>query len=181
MHTDRTNRLMLALSGLVVLAAGAAGMAASTGVFGAAFSRRTLFDNQASSYIGHHGGWLWPAVAGACLLLALACLWWILALLTSTDRAGDIIIPGGTDQGITIVQPAAITDALTREISTYHGVDTAKGRVIGDGRNPEIVLTVTPVPSADLHALHRRIESEALAHARQALGKPSLPIQLHLI
>ena len=178
MHADRTNRLMLALSGLVVLAAGAAGIATSTGVFGASFSRRTLFDNQASSYIGHHGGWLWPAVAGACLLLALACLRWILALLASTDRAGDITIPGGTDQGTTIVQPAAITDALTREISTYHGVDTAKGRVIGDGHNPEIVLTVTPAPSTDLHALHRRIESEALAHARQALGKPSLPIQL---
>ena len=56
MHADRTNRLMLALSGLVVLAAGVAGMAASTGVFGASFSRRTLFDNQASSYVGHHGG-----------------------------------------------------------------------------------------------------------------------------
>ena len=74
MHADRTNRLMLALSGLVVLAAGAAGMAASTGAFGASFSRRTLFANQASSYIGHHGVWLWPAVAGACLLLALVAV-----------------------------------------------------------------------------------------------------------
>jgi len=181
MHADRTNRIALALFGLLVLVAGAAGMAASTGVFGAAFSRRTLFDNQAGSYIGDHGGWLWPAVAGACLLLALACLRWILALLASTDRAGDITIPGGTHQGTTIVQPAALTGALTREISAYHGVDAAKGRVIGDGRNPEIVLTVTPAPSADLHTLHHRIQAEALFHARQALGKPSLPIQLDLI
>ena len=181
MHADRTNRIALAWFGLLVLVAGAAGMAASTGVFGAAFSRRTLFDNQASSYIGDHGGWLWPAVTGACLLLALTCLRWILALLASTDRAGDITIPGDTRQGTTIVQPAALTDALTREISAYHGVDAAKGRIIGDGRNPQIVLTVTPAPSADLHALHRRIETEALAHARQALGKPSLPIQLDLI
>jgi hypothetical protein len=181
MHADRTNRLMLALFGLLVLAAGAVGMAASTGVFGAPFSRRTLFDNRASSYIGHHGGWLWPAVAGACLLLALACLRWILAQLASTDRAGDIIIPGDTDQDTTILQPAAIADALTREISTYHGVDTAKCRVIGDGRNPEIVFTVIPSPSADLPALHRRIEAEAFAHARRALGKPSLPIQLDFV
>lgn len=181
MHADRTNRLMLALFGLLALAAGAGGMAASTGVFGAAFSRQALFDNRVSSYIGHHGGWLWPAVAGACLLLALACLRWILALLASTDRAGDITIPGDADQGTTIVQPAAITDALTREISAYHGVDTANGRVIGDGRNPQIVLIVTHTPSADLHALHRRIEAEAIAHARRALGKTSLPIQLDLI
>ena len=41
--------------------------------------RRSLFptdpfENPASRYIGHHGSWLWPAVAGACLLIALACL-----------------------------------------------------------------------------------------------------------
>jgi hypothetical protein len=181
MHADRTNRLLLAMAGLLVLAAGGAGMAASSGVFGAGFARRTLLDNRVSGYFSHHGGWLWPAIAGACLLLALACLRWIVALLASTDRAGDITIPGDTGQGTTIVQPAAITDALTREISTYHGVETTRGRVVGDGRNPEIVLTITPVASANLHALHCRIEAEALAHARQALGKPSLPIQLDLV
>jgi hypothetical protein len=181
MHADRTNRTALTLFGLLVLIAGAAGMAASTGVFGTAFSHRTLFDNRAGTYIGHHGGWLWPAVAAACLLLALAALRWILALLVSTDRTGDITIPIGTDQGTTILHPAALTDALTREISGYHGIEAARGRVIGDGRDPEIVLTVTPAPSADLHALHRRIETEALAHAREALSKPSLPIQLDLV
>lgn len=45
MHADRSNRLLLALAGLLVLAAGGAGMAASTGVFGADFARRTLLDN----------------------------------------------------------------------------------------------------------------------------------------
>ena len=181
MHADRTNRFALTLLGLLVLLAGAAGMTASTGVFGAAFSKRTLFANRVSTYIGHHGTWVWAAAAGVCLLIALACLRWILALLASTDRVGDITISDGTDQGATILQPAALTDALAREINAYHGVDAAKGRVIGDGRDPQIVLTVTPVPSADLHALHHRIETEALAHARQALGKPSLPIQLDLI
>jgi hypothetical protein len=181
MHADRTNRVVLALFGLLVLAAGAAGLAASTGVFGASFSRRTLFDNRVSDYFGHHGGWLWPAIAGACLLIALVCLRWILALLASTDRVGDITIPGGTDQGTTVLHPAALTDALTREISAYHGVDSAKGRVIGDGRDPHIVLSVTPAPSADLHALHHRIETEALTHARRALGQPALPIRLDLL
>ena len=181
MHADRTNRVALTLFGLLVLAAGGAGMAASTGVFGAAFSRRTLLANQAGSYIGQHGGWLWPAVAGACLLLALVCLRWILALLASTDRARNLTIPGDTAQGTTILHPAAVTDALTREISAYHGVDAAKGRIIGNSRDPQIVLTVSPSPAADLPALHHRIETEALAHARQALDRPALPIQLDLV
>jgi hypothetical protein len=181
MHADRTNRVALTLFGLLVLAAGGAGMAASTGVFGSSFSRRTLLVNQAGRYIGQHGGWLWPAVAGACLLLALACLRWLLALIASTGRPGDIPLPGQTDQGTTLIQPAALTDALTTEISGYHGVDTARGRVIGDRRDPEIVLTVTTAPSADLAALHHRIETEALTHARHALTNPTLPIQLDLI
>ena len=105
---------------------------------------------------------------------------WILALLVSTDRAGDIAIPGGGDQGTTTLRPAALTSALAREISSYHGVETAKGRVIGDESDPELVITVTAAKSADLHALVRRIETEAIAHARQALGLPSLPVRLDL-
>ena len=181
MHADRTNRIALALLGLLLLIAGAAGITASAGVDGSAFSRRILFANPASTYIGHHGGWLWPAVAAACLLLALACLRWLLALLVSTDRARDLTVPGPADHGTTTLQPAALTGALCREIGTYHGVETARARVIGDGRDPQIVLTVITAPSADLHALHRRIETEALAHARQALSNPALPIQLDLI
>ena len=150
-------------------------------MFGPAFSQRTLLANTAGGYVGQHGGWLWPAIAAGCLLLALACLRWIWALLASTDRAGDLTIPGHTDHGTTILQPAALTDALTREISAYHGVDSARGRVIGEPNDPQIVLTVSPAPAADLPALHRRIETEAFAHARQALGKPSLPIQLDLV
>jgi hypothetical protein len=39
---------------------------------GAALFRRALLANPADSCIGHHDGWLWPAVAGGCLLLAPA-------------------------------------------------------------------------------------------------------------
>jgi len=180
MHADRSNRVMLTLLGLLVLTAGAAAMAASTGVFGASFSRQALLANHVGAYFGDHGGWLWPAIAGGCLLIALACLRWILALLASTDRAGDIIIGGSTDEGTTILRPAALIDALTSEVSAYHGVASAKGRIIGDGRDPEVVLTVITAPTTDLRALHHRIEAEALAHARQAIGNPSLPIQLDL-
>jgi hypothetical protein len=180
MHADRTNRFALTLLGLLVLLAGAAGMTASTGGFGTAFSTRVLFANRVSSYIGQHGTWLWAAAAFACLLITLAALRWILTLLVSTDRAGDITIPASKEQGTTILQPIALTGALTREIETYHGVDTAKGRIIGDASDPEIVLTVTATQTADLPALHRRLETEAFTHARQALGKTDLPIQLDL-
>lgn len=180
MHADRINRVTLTLFGLLVLAAGAAAMAASTGLFGASFSRQTLLANRVSAYFGNHGGWLWPAVAGGCVLIGVACLRWLLALVASSDRAGDIVIGGGIDEGTTILRPAALVDALTSEVSAYHGVDSARGRVIGDGRDPEVVLTVITAPAADLRVLHHRIEAEAFAHARHAAGNPSMPIQLDL-
>src|SRR5487761_999678 len=180
MHADRTNRFALTLFGLLVLLAGAAGLTASLDGFGTPFSARALFANRVSTYIGQHGTWVWAAAAFACLLVTLAALRWILALLVSTDRAGDITVSGSKEQGTTILQPVALTGALTREIETYHGVDTARGRIIGAASDPEIVLTVTATQTADLPALHRRLETEALAHARQALGKTDLPIQLDL-
>ena len=99
----------------------------------------------------------------------------ILALLVSTDRAGDITIPGSTELGTTRLHPAALTGALTREIETYHGVQDVKGRIIGDASDPEIVVTVTARQTADLPALHRRVESEALAHAGRHSAKPTCP------
>lgn len=180
MHADRANRFMLILFGLLVLLAGAAALTASVGGFGAAFAKRTLFANRVSVYIGQHGTWVWAAAAFICLLIALAALRWIVALLISTDRAGDITVPGSKDHGVTTLLPVALTDALTREISTYRGVDSANGRIIGSASNPQVVLEVTAVQSADLPGLHRRLETEALGHARQALDQPGLPIQLDL-
>ena len=179
MHADRTNRFVLTLFGALVLLIGAAGLATSVGAFGKSFSHRTLFANRASTYIGHHG-WVWYAAAGVCFVIALLALRWILALLISTDRAGDIPIPVEMADGTTILRPAAVIGALTREVSTYHGVDNTHGRIIGDGAAPELVLEVTARQGADLHALYQRIETEAFAHARQALDKEDLPIRLDL-
>ena len=179
MHADRANRTALIMFGLLVLAAGAAGMTASVGGFGQAFSHRFLFDNAGSAYIGHHQ-WVWYAAAGLGLITVLAALLWIAILLVSTDRAGDIPIPAASHEGTTILLPTALTGALTREIDAYHGVEAVNGRIIGDAHDPEIALTVTASQTADLHALHQRIETEALAHAREALGEPDLPIRLDL-
>jgi hypothetical protein len=179
MHADRANRTILSLFGLLVLVIGAAGMAASVGAFGPGFAHRALFANRVSAYIGHHG-WVWYAAAAFCLIIVLAALRWIVALLVSTDRTGDISVPVAAREGTTILRPAALTGALTREIGTYHGVEAVHGRMIGDAGAPEIALAVTASQAADLRALYQRIEAEALTHARQAIGKANLAIQLDL-
>ncbi len=179
MHADRTNRTALILFGLLILVIGAGGLTTSVGVYGQGTAHDTLFANRVSEYIGQHA-WVWYIVAAICVLILAVVLRWIVALLISTDRAGDIPVPVATREGTTILRPAALTGALTREISTYRGVEGVHGRIIGDGGAPEIVLAVTATQATDLHALYERIENEALAHARQVLGQSDLPVQLDL-
>ena len=181
MHADRTNRFMLTLLGLLLVAAGGAAMAASTGVFGTPYSHLTLFSNKVSGYFSHHGGWLWPVIAVVCLLIGLACLRWLLALLASTDRAGDITIrDGNPDGGSTVLRPPPRAHAPPPAGPPPPGAHAPRARVTGAARDPEIILVVTTESAADLQALRQRIEDQALAHARRAAGKPDLPVQLNL-
>ncbi|MDQ6938112.1 MAG: alkaline shock response membrane anchor protein AmaP [Actinomycetota bacterium] len=180
MHADRTNRTALTAFAVLLVAAGVAALMASVGAFGRDFAKKPLFANQVSEYIGRHGSWIWAAAAVLALLVALLALRWIATLLLSTDRAGDIAVAGDRARGVSLVRPGAISTALTAELNTYHGVDSAKARVLGDSTAPRLVVAVVATRNADLTRLRRRIESVALVHARTALDDPALPIQLDL-
>lgn len=179
MHADRTNRAMLLLLAMALIALGALGALLSFGGFGTSREHQTLLANQVGRYFGSHGDWLWPVAAVVALLVVLLALRWLLALLFTTDRAGDLRFPTQS-AGRTTLTPAALTDAVTQEISTYRGVSSARARLIGDESDPELVVTAALSDTADFAAVRTRIESGALAHARAALNKPALRAQLDL-
>ncbi len=180
MHADRFNRFALLVFGLLVLLAGAAAMARSVGLFGTQQSHRTLFDNFISRYIGRQGEWLWPAAAAVGVAVAVLALRWILTLLVSTDRSGDLLLAGERRHGRTTMKSTALTAAVAHEIQTYRGVASAKSRTTGDGTAARLVVEVTALRGADIAELTQRIDSEALAHARQAMGRPEMPIRLDM-
>lgn len=180
MHADRTNRSVLIVFALLLIAAGAGAGAASVGVFGTPVKHRSLLHHAVGDFYGRHGDWLWPATAVAALLMVLLAARWLLALLFTTDRARDLRIPGGGGPGRSTLAPAALTEAVVEEVQSYRGVDSARARLIGDPANPNLVLTATLQDTADLPALRRRIQTGALAHARAALDRPDLPAQLDL-
>lgn len=180
MHADRTNRVVLLLLALLLIAAGAAAGAASLGILGTGAQHSRLMDNPVGHFIGSEGPWLWPVAAAAAAILVVLALRWLLALLFSTDRSGDLPIRSPGRAGRTTLAAGALTEAVAEEIETYIGVDSARARLIGNGLDPELVVTATLEETADLTAVRQRIETGALSHARSALDNPSLPIQLHL-
>jgi hypothetical protein len=180
MHADRTNRTMMLLLALLLIAVGLGAGAASIGLYGTHTQHSLLMDNPTGHFIGAHGIWLWPVAAVAGLIIALLALRWLIALLFSTDRSGDLVIRSSSGAGHTTLANGALTDAVVEEIEGYRGVNTARARLIGDREDPELVVTAGLDEHADFTALRQRIETEALTHARQALGNMALPTQLDL-
>ncbi|HEY5354623.1 MAG TPA: alkaline shock response membrane anchor protein AmaP [Streptosporangiaceae bacterium] len=180
MHADRTNRTMMVLFGLLLIAVGLDAGAASIGAYGTHTQHSLLMANPTGHFIGSNGAWLWPVAAVAALIIALLALRWLLALLFSTDRSGDLVIRSSSGAGRTTLANGALTDAVVGEIEGYRGVNSARARLIGDAEDPELVVTAGLEESADFTALRQRIETEALTHARQALGNMALPTQLDL-
>ncbi len=201
MHADRTNRVVLALVGLIAVAIGAGGLLAAGGVFGQRFAHRLVTDNQFVRYFAAHGDWLWPTIAGVAFVIMLLSLVWLLRLLFSTDRAGDITLPtahpskreghlhrhhhaSGAERnyatGQTNVSASALAQAVAQEIETYHGVVAARARVLGEAADPTLAIEVKAGRRADLPALVQRIEHEAIIHAREALDRGSLPVKLDI-
>lgn len=180
MHADRTNRTAALLLALLLLAVGLIGALAGFGAFGTVTKHGGLLSNRVGAYFSDHGDWLWPVIAVAAALLALLALRWLLALLFSTDRAGNLTLTGDRSAGRTTLVPAALTDAVSEEISSYAGVQSARARLIGDASSPTLVVGATLHDTADLPRLRRRIETQAIGHARQALANPELPVRLDL-
>jgi hypothetical protein len=180
MYADRTTRALLTLLGVALLAAGTAGILAGADVFGHHLGGRHLTDNPIARYLGDNHVWFWPVAALAGVLAALFALRWLIAVLTPRPRAGDITIDTDRPAGSTLLDADALADAVTAEINSYRGIDTSRAKVYGDPVDPRLAITVRSDDDADIAALRQRIEDGVLAHVRQALDRPDLPIILNI-
>lgn len=175
MHADRTNRSVLTLLAVILLAAGVAGALLSYGAFGASTAKKHLLDNSISDYIGRNSVWFWIAAAVLGLILAYIGVRWLFTLSFSTDRVNDLTVDNTKESGHTTLTSSALTRALVEEVESYHGVHSANARLIGDQDTPQLVLEATLEDTADLTKTRDRIQNEAVTHARQALDTPSMP------
>ncbi len=178
--TARLDRFLLLLLGLLLSAAGVLALLVGFGVFGTRLRNRPVFGNFLSDFVGRNGQWLWPVIALVGLLLGYLALRWLIGQLRPTG-VRDLQLEPRSTTGHTDLVGAAVTDAVTDEIGGYRGVAGASARLVGDELAPELRLRVQLDSRADVAALRRRIETDAVAHARQALDNPQLPVRLDLV
>lgn len=185
-RTARGNRIGLGLLGLFLLVAGGAIVIRATGLLGGLLGPAgdPVYSDATASWVHDQRPWLWLTIAAVGVLVALLAVRWLLVQLRS-DRLGRLMVD--TDHrdvpasGRADVPAGVVTSAVGQEVDGYRGVQKIRVALTGRPDQPELRLTVTADPDADLSRLRRRITGEALAHARTALDTERLTTHLQLI
>jgi hypothetical protein len=175
---DRLNSTVLTILALVLIAAGAYGLARGYGTFGDDQAGDPVLAEGLRDFVARNADWFWPVAAVLSLLVAWLGLRWLLAQLTTPAVRHLPVRADGP--GHTELLGSGATAALAREIEEYPGVRSASARLVGEHPVPEVEVTVHVHDDADVAAVRRRIEEHALARFRSALELTKLRSQIHV-
>ncbi len=165
------NRLWLAVTGLVFLAAGGAVPAAALGAFGPERAHRPVCTAAMSRWITAHAR-LWPAVVAAGCVVTLLGIGWLAA-----QGRGVVLrrlAMGGPGADATRMGARVAVRTIGADVASYEGVRAVRGRLVGRPARPRVHLRVTCDETADLAGLAVRIRREALAALRATLDRADL-------
>jgi hypothetical protein len=183
------NRILLALTGLVLLGGGLLILAAGVDIYRrwhltppTGWPLTTPDDillSSADRARWSNQGWWWPAVIATLALITLLALWWLIAQLRR-HHPGGIQVGGAPPQEGVELRDRALSDAIAAEASRLPGVQRADARITGRSARPRthLALTLTPhgSPGPVLHALCEG----PLRNARQTTGSTRLPTDVRL-
>lgn len=178
--TNRLNRTLLLVIGLVLLLAGTAGLLTGLGVFGQGRADSPVLGPGLTDFAAEQRYWFWPLVALAALVLGGLALWRLLRQGRTAD-IGELELEPDRSRGGTRLPAAALTEAMAAEIETYRGVAGANVRLLGNRTAPRLSLRVRLDGRAAPGEVRQRIETQAVAHAREVLEDDQLPVRLELM
>ncbi|HWH34509.1 MAG TPA: hypothetical protein VNT56_04245 [Acidimicrobiales bacterium] len=174
------DRLLLALVGLVALAAGAYGLARSFGSFGLAGPDQVLVSAELRSWLAANAG----VVSGVATFAALAVTWaawrWLRRQVMASQSSLQRVVVASGAEGRTSVQAAALTDAIVGDLESEPEVRSARARLVGRERAPALELVVELAARAELGSVRRHVEDAVLPRARRALDRPELTAAVRL-
>jgi len=171
--TERLNRVLLTILGVLLVAAGVYTLLRSWGALGDSAAHDPLFTASARDWVQRNEEWFWPVAAGLSTLVGLLALRWLLAQLR-TDRPGNSDLSWSTPSGRTRIQASAIADAVSGDIQTDPGVERATVRMVGDEQQPELHLYIDARDDAALAEIRDQLETRAIPNLCTALDLPEI-------
>jgi hypothetical protein len=169
----RLNRSLLAIVGIVLLAAGGFTLATH-------FGWLRVLDPAAPLVPGTDAPPTWVLVitAAVAIIFGLLCLRWLAAQLTRRPKTHTWRLERDPAHGRTDLAARTATEPFTDEISTYPGVHAARATLAGTQEAPVLALVISAEQDADLTEIRHRLDTHGLPRLRQALDLASLPVTL---
>lgn len=177
---DALNRTVFTLLGILLIAAGAYGVARGYGAFGSTQAEEPLLTGGITGFFGRIDDWFWPVVALVALILAYLAYRWLKAQLTPTPSVSDLDLTRDPAEGRTTLRASGLTSALSDDIERDPAVHSAHVRMLEDGGRPEVDVDLDVSEDATLGEVRRRIETEVLGRFSSALESDSVKGHLRI-
>jgi hypothetical protein len=168
----RLNRSVLALHGLLCLAAGGVVLLVGTGL---AAGRLPVPPDAPLLPPGPAlPGWVPAVVAAVAVIIGLLALRWLIAQTIRRPAGSTWQLSPDTTTGTTRIDTDAAVRPLADEIEDLPGVRSATARLTGPHAHPHLHLRVSADDHADISDLRRRIDEHAIPRLTHALNLPVL-------
>ncbi|MFI5634457.1 hypothetical protein ACIA8E_34900 [Streptomyces sp. NPDC051664] len=166
----RLNRTLLAVFGVLLLAASSFAVAAH-------FGHLTFLDSDATlaATTAEPPTWALCIVAVTAIVLGLLILRWIAAQLTRRPKTHTWHLEQNPEQGITELAANTATAPFLREVTAYPGVHHARATLAGTRQNPTLAMVISTEQSGDLTTINHHLDAHGLPRLRQALDLGALP------
>lgn len=177
---DALNRTVFTLLGILLIAAGAYGVARGYGAFGSTQAQEPLLTGGITDFFGRIDDWFWPVAALVALIIAYLAYRWLRAQLTPSPSVSELDLTRDPAEGRTTLRASGLTSALSDDIEQDPAVRSARVRMVEDGSRPEVDMDVDVSEDADLNSVRRRIETDAMQRFSSALESDSVTGHLRI-
>ncbi len=170
---SRLNRTVLALFGLVLIAAGAFTLLTHFGTLTVLRPESALVPGT-----GQPPTWTLYVTAAVAVVLGLLVLRWLVAQLTRKPKTHTWRFENDPAFGRTELAASTAIEPFATEMTTYPGVHAAHATLAGTRDAPAVALVINAEQDGDITEIRRRIDTDGLPRLRQALDLDTLPVTI---
>jgi hypothetical protein len=167
----RLNRALLAVLGIVLLAAGGFALVVHFGWWRVLDRNTPLAPGTALP-----GTLVLYLSAAIAIILGLLCLRWLAAQLLVKPKTQVLRFEHDIDTGRTELAASAAIAPFLAEVQTYPGVHAARGTLHGTRADARLSLVITADQDGDLGEIRRALHDNGLPRLRHALDLELLPV-----